>query len=50
MINDMSISEATSIREKILEENIRVHKLENNLSIHRSKIRQKLLAVIKSFL
>jgi nucleoside-diphosphate-sugar epimerase len=26
------------------------HKLKNNLSIHRSKIRQKLLAVIKSFL
>ena len=26
------------------------HKLKNNLSIHRSKIKQKLLAVIKSFL
>jgi len=35
MINDMSISEATSIREKILEENIRVHKLENNLYLDR---------------
>ena len=59
MINDMSISEATSIREKILEENIRVHKLENNRYLDRhpeqtnyfqSRILRKTVSHVCSFL
>ena len=59
MINDMSISEVTSIREKILEENIRVHKLENNRYLDRhpeqtnyfqSRILRKTVSHVCSFL